>query len=1117
MHFKALCNGLSMPLPNQQLRVTDEVTHPELKTLLRVIRLTSFLLLAAFLQVSARGYSQTVTLREKSAPLEKVFSAIEKQTGFKFYYRLDLLDSARRVDINVRNVPLTEALDKCIAGQAFTYEIIEKTIVLKPKQPAATVQLTPAYLPPAIDVHGRIVNEEGDPVAAISVKVKGTDKGTTTNANGEFQLEGVDADATLLITGINIDAFEINVSKRNDIGIYTAKTKIGSLQEVVINKGYYTTKQKLNTGNVSTVKSEVIEKQPVTNPLAAIEGRIPGLDIRQENGVPGGGFVVRIRGQNSIANGNDPLYVIDGVPYSSSSLSQGNGIINNSPFNYFNPSDIESIEVLKDADATAIYGSRGANGVILITTKKAKAGKMGLNVNAYTGVAKVTHMMKLLNTRQYLDMRREAFKNDGANPGARDYDLNGKWDTTRYTDWQNELIGGTANYNDVQASFSGGNINTQFLLGGGYHKETTVFPGNFSDKKASVHLSLVHNSTDQRFNATITLNYTSDNNTLLNSDMTPGAIKFIPVAPALYDSTGKLNWANSTWTNPLVNLLKKYDPAARNLVGSGQFSYQLMQGLTVKTGIAYTNTTLDEKTLIPISSYNPILVANFPENFTAQNQFASSNSLSWSIEPQISYHKSTKIGTLDFLVGASFQQRKLSSTFISGSGITSDVLIENIASAPYLSVSNNYTDYRYGAVFGRAGYNYKDRYLLNLIMRRDGSSRFGPGRQFGNFGAVGAAWIFSNENFINNGLPFLSFGKIRASYGITGNDQTGDYQYLSTYSSTQFPYQGLPGLLPTRLYNPDFGWETNKKLEAGLELGFLKDRMNFKISYYRSRSSNQLVGYSLPPTTGGSSIVANLPATIQNTGVEMQLDVEVIRNALFSWNSGLVITIPRNLLISYPNLAGSSYANTYVIGQSLYAQKVYQVKGVDLQTGIYTFATKSPGIPVYPDDLATVKDIAKDYYGGIQNTFKYKQWSLDIFIQFVKQTSYNFKKTFALPGTMNNQPVEVLDRWQKPDDRASFQKFTRSYGTETGSVYNAYTASDQSIGDASYARLKNLSLSYQLPSSLLKRWHLQGIRLYLQGQNLFTFTKYIGLDPELPFSQSLPTLRVYTAGFQLTL
>ncbi len=490
----------------------------------------------------------------------------------------------------------------------------------------------------------------------------------------------------------------------------------------------------------------------------------------------------------------------------------------------------------------------------------------------------------------------------------------------------------------------------------------------------------------------------------------------------------------------------------------------------------------------------------------------------WILEPQLQFTSKIFKGSLQVLVGSTFEQDLKNQQTIRGYGYTSDALLRDLQAAAGTTVNTfSNTEYRYEAVFGRINYNWQDRYLLNFTARRDGSSRFGPGKQFANFGAVGAAWIFSKSSWIQNVLPSISFGKIRGSYGLTGNDQIGDYQYLDTYSPTQYNYLGTAGLISTRLFNPNYSWETNYKLEFGEQLNFLKDRIATSVSWYRNRSSNQLVGYPLPLITGQSSVQQNLPATVQNTGWEFELNLVPIITRYFQWNVSFNLTVPSNILVAYPNLEGSSYANTYVVGKSLYIQQRFHYTGVDPKTGLYTFEdVNHDGQISYPEDLTDYKQVAQSFYGGFLNSFFWHNFHLDIFFQFVKQTGYNYlAATFNAPGMMSNQPALVNNRWQAPGDQKPIQKFTQDPGSDANTAYqNAQYFGDNAIGDASYIRLKNLSLSYSFRETILKKLHASTCSLFIQAQNLLTITHYQGLDPENFNITVLPPLRIISAGFR---
>jgi len=1100
------------------------------------MKLTAIILLTTCLHVSAGVVGQTVTIRVRNTPMKEVFREIQKQTGLDVFVDEALLQKTGKITLDVRDMPVPEVLNLCLKNEPLNYFISDGRIVirLKPTAVFQSVDTSRLPAPPPIDVHGRIVNENNEPVAGASVQVKGTNKGATTGNDGVFVLKEVDENATLEISYVGFETITVPVKNRDNFS-FSLKRSESKLDEAQV-IAYGTTTQRLNPGNVGTVKAADIEKQPVSNVLEAIAGRIPGIFIKQVNGLSGGAVAVRIQGQNSIGNGNDPFYVIDGVPYYSQLhrtgiddlLGSSGNNAEGSPFSYINPADIESIDVLKDADATAIYGSRAANGAILITTKKGKAGAAKIDISFRQGVAKVTRKWDMMNTQQYLQMRREAFKNDGLTPNPNsDYDLL-FWDTTRYTDWQKTLIGGAAQYTDVNGSISGGTNSVQYLVGGTYHWETTVFPGNFSDQKGAVHFNVSATNTDRRFRMDFSGIYMADINRLPDAgDLTRAAILSEPDAPALYNKDGSLNWAQnasgtSTWINPISYTYLTYRNKTTNLVGNALLSYHILPGLEVRSSFGYTNTQTNDFAPSPLSAIRP------ERRSSSRNvaSFGNRNQNSWIIEPMVTYKRNIGNGKLDLLAGSTIQQNYINGGYIVGIGYNSDEQLENLSSAASFIIGTSFvTQYKYAALFGRLNYNWLDKYIIDLTLRRDGSSRFGADNQFHNFWSVAGAWLFSQENWMKN-LHFLSFGKLRASYGTTGSDQIDDYKFLSIYNTVGnngLSYQNRTGLAPAGLPNPFLQWEETRKLQGGIELGFFADRIYVNATYGLNRCSNQLLNTVLPSFVGYSSIAANFPATVQNTSWELSLQTVNIKSRSFQWTTNIALTIPRNKLLAFPNFDKSPYTRNLIIGRPLDIQRKLHFLGVDPATGMYQVADANgkPTIsPSYPSDYTVLISIFPKYYGGLQNSISYKGLQLDFFFHFVKQlgsNSYSFMNGFRFPGAffrgLSNQPVTVLDRWQKPGDKASIQL----YSTQNNDNINYVINSNHFYTDASYIRLKNVSLSWQLPAKWKQSAHLQNARIYVQTQNLLTFTSYKGVDPENQSIVSLPPLRVWTFGFQLTL
>lgn len=1098
----------------------------KIKAIFLAMKLTTILLLITFMQVSARTYSQRISLSVKNAPIESVFKEIKKQTGYQFLFNNQMLDDAKSVTIEIDNGTLEQALEQCFKEQSLSYTIVEKTIVIKQKIVSANQVLKSFFPPPPIDVKGKVLNENDEPVAGVTVTVKGTKNATSTDVNGFFEIKNIDENATLVFTSVNMETYEIKVNGKTELAI-NLKTKTSKLDEVQV-IAYGTSTQRLNTGSVSTVKSVAISNQPVSNPVAALQGRVSGLMISSSSGLPGADIQVRVRGENSMKQGNDPLYIIDGVPFFSAALNQfqgGNG--SQSPLNSLNPGDIERIDILKDADATAIYGSRGANGVILITTKKGKAGQSQVNVNVYSGISKTSRMMDLLNTQQYLELRKDAFAQDGVTPTASNAPDLLVWDQNAYTDWQKLLIGNTANVLEAQVSFSGGTALTRFLLSGTYRHETTVLPGDFSFNKGGILLKADHNSSNGKLGITASFNYNADKNRIFPTDVT----QYFTLAPnyAPYNPDGSFQWFGNV-QNPLAILKRTYETKTNNLIGNSVLRYNLTSKLTLRTNLGLTQTNMNQLQTLPFVGFNP---ATAP---ASQSQFGDVSVRSYIVEPQAEYTTRAGAGKLNLLAGTSWQQNVNEGNFLFATGFSSDALLKDIRSASTVTVRNNdYRQYNYQSVFGRVNYNLSQTYLLNLTFRRDGSSRFGPGKRFGNFGAIGAGWILTNESFAK-GLSFLSYAKLRGSYGTTGNDQIGDYQYLDTWGSSSFPYGGLTGLSPTRVFNADYSWEVNKKMEAALELGFVQNRILFTTNYYNNRSSNQLIGRTLSAQSGFSSYIANLPAKVENSGWEFDLNTVNIKGKALTWETSFNLTIPSNKLLEYPNLESSADANSYEVGQSIRMIKGFQFTGVNTATGIPEFLdVNKDGFITSPADYVVLGETMPTFYGGLSNTLSYKGLSLDVFFQFVKQESItlDWGPTTATYGSMNNKNVSALDRWQKPGDITDIPRATTTTANAANVAFrNFYRSSSAAWGDASYIRLKNVALSYDL-SSVFRKIKLNGGSIYLLGQNLWTITNYKGLDPEIngfdrrfvfpinPFgsvkTQALPVLRTITLGIKLSL
>ena len=1098
--------------------------HPASQFIL-IMKLTVLFLTIAILHVSAASFAQKITLSGQNQTLVTALESIHQQSGYALFYDKTLVKQAGNVNVSFKELSLDEAMSAVLKDKPFTYTIIDKTIVIKQKVPTVLDKIK-AVLTPPTDVIGRVTNTHGQPLNGATVAIKRTQTGTLSDANGNFTVRGVLPSDTLVFSYLGYKRQFIKVGEQKDLKIVLEEAT-NQLDQVVI-QAYGQTSQRLTTGDIGKVTSAQIEKQSSMNPLEALQGQVAGVVVTNTSGYASGSVKVEIRGRNTISPffSSDPMYIVDGVPLTilnitnSESYATGSqGVIQSSltspangqsPFFGLNPADIASIEVLKDADATAIYGSRASNGVILITTKKGKAGKTHLDLNVSEGISNTPRYYQMLNTQQYVSMREEALKNDGLPVDINNAPDLVAWGTTRYTDWQKFLWGGPGQLTDAQASLSGGDALTTFRIGMGYNyqKELTATTGN--NNRASLSFDIDRKSPDQRFQVDLSGNYSITQSNLI---YLPGSITIPPNAPPVYAPNGKLNfagWVPLDGSFPFGPLLQPYLSKTNNVNLDMNLSYELYKGLQVKANVGYNNIQNSQVYTLPIASQDP---AFDPTGSTFAGISLAHNLI---IEPQLEYNRIISKGKLNALVGGSYQGNITSAVSASGYGITNDALLSSVGNAPGQFANTSEGQYKYIAGFARLNYNWEDKYILNLNARRDGSTRFAPGRQFGNFGSVGGAWIFTEENWFKKHDAVLSFGKIRASYGTTGGDQIPDYQYLSQWSFGKFTYNNTLPLNPTGHSDSLIHWQVNKKAEIAIDLGFFKDRLTIEIDGYRNRCSDQLTRFPTALITGFNGVTSNLPATVENKGYEINFNGKLINTESFSWTMNFHIGVNRNKLIAYPNLIESPYRDIFVVGQPLNIIKVLHVTGVDPLTGLYAFqdVNKDGSITIDRSDLTSddrhIIDISPKFDGGLTTNLTYKNFDLSIFFYFKKQMGINPLFSFTPPGDVANQPVEVLGRWKNPGDIATAAKFTTQPGDQ--SYTNFFQYSDGTYTDASFIRLENLSLSYNLTSLFNKKAGITNFKVFLKGDNLFIITKYKGLDPEVQIINAPPRPRFISAG-----
>jgi TonB-linked SusC/RagA family outer membrane protein len=1119
------------------------------------MKLTVILVTIVCLQTTAHTYAQKISMVKRNIPLSAVLEEVKKQSGYSLFYDNTLVDQAGATSVNIKDLSVGDALNEILKDQPFSFTIISKTIVIKQKDPALLDRIKTALVVP-IAISGQVVDTTGTGLPGASVTLKGTSFTTKTDDKGLFQFASVpEGSYTLVVSYIGFSTIEkaIKAQSSGDIHQYIMLHYSSSPLDQVQIIGYGTESKRFSVGSVATVTAETIEKQPVTNVLLAMEGQVAGLSVNATSGVPGSTVLVQVRGQNTLGINStalkpydQPLFIVDGVPFASQNnnvsqlsslalqqsytggISQPGGI---SPFNNLNPNDIESISILKDADATSIYGSQGSNGVVIITTKKGKPGKTAVNVNVNTGFSSDAHPVKLLNLQQYLQVRNDAFTADGVKPSsdpnnyqayAPDLTL---FDQNKNTDWQKKIYGQNSSNTNVHASISGGTYNSTYIVSTGYSNSDYDFPGKYADQKLTLHSALHNTSNDKKFTMDLVMDYGYDQN---NSPAFGGgnAILLPPNTPNLLDGNGNLLWSYNgiDLTSYQYNTYVKEPTNLQNynLNGALQLSYKILPGLSISTNLGYSRNTTNEHSENPASAQSPsfkIVTAAF-DNMINQTI---------NIEPQINYTKTFGKGMLSALVGGSYKKNTGYTSSVYGTGYTNDNLLGSIDGAATISTTDNSAIYKYVAAFARLKYIYDQKYIVDLTGRRDGSSNFGPNNQFGNFGSVGAGWIFSEEKLIKDDLKFLSYGKLSASYGTTGSDGVEAYNYQQLYKAigSSVPFQGVKQSYPYNLYNPNYSWALKKSLNLSLDLGFFNNRLLLNGTYYRDRENNQLVNYPLPIQTGFAKVTGNLDASVQNKGLELTATSTNIKTKDFSWSTNFNVTSNRNKLLSFPNLTSSSYSGLYVIGQPTSIIFGYRYKDVNPTTGLFEFykangqVTSAPtfGLASAGGDEVPIANQEVKYMGGFGNNFTYKNFGLYIFCQYSSQNAPNYlQQVYQNYPVVNlqNLPAAILGNYWMPNHTdAPLQRLASSYSSTAISSSSYFYQSTAAYSNDTYLRVKTVALSYTLPSALLQKIHVQSAKIYVNAQNLFTLTNYKVGDPEQFNYVSFPLQRTLAFGLNL--
>lgn len=980
-------------------------------------------------------------------------------------------------------------------------------------------------------VSGRVTSS-ADPngLPGVNVIVKGTNRGVITDLNGRFTVEAAPG-ATLILSFIGYKTQEIFVQEKTDLEVILQEEP-RELNEIIV-VGYSSVDRRELTGAVASVKADKFREISLNGVDQALQGQAPGVQVVQSSGTPGGGISVRIRGNTSISASNRPLFIIDGVPVETGSLSLRDfGGQDDNALSLVNPNDIESVQVLKDASAKAMYGSRGANGVVLIKTKKGNRSLTRINFDVQRGIIDPVKKLELLASSQLLELQREAVVNAGGDPNKEGL-IPGITDAEN-TDWLDAIFR-RGILQQYQLSASGGDDNTTYYFSAGYRDEEGVQLNNrfrrYSttlniERKFSPKLTVGNN-----FTLAYSINDRVKGDNFLDG-VYSGALKSLPFYTP-YDENGNLVgprsplYAGFPNFNPVAQaLLPRFRATTFKMLGNVNATYFFNSNFFLKAqfGVDYNDVTEDqfESSATAIGGFLPSVGGR------GYGVFIASKTANLIGNVVLSYNKKQGANSLSALVGTEVIERPAVSGNVQGRLFPSDDFTY-ITSAGIVDAGSSFK-VRSGLVsfFSEIKYNLKDKYLISIGMRADGSSRFGSGNRFGYFPAISGAWRLSEEKFFQ--IDFIDDLKLRGSFGFTGNERIGDFQFLGAWNST--PYNGTTGVAPENIANPDLKWETTREINIGADISFLSGRIQTTIEAYVNKTTGLLFRQPYAATTGFTSVLTNI-GDLENKGIELGLtSINLDRTIKWSTEINLSRNINKILFLadSIPiyagyNVEGSSATNVVRQGQPLGTFIGLNFLGVNPATGDAIYEDTNGDGVINNSDEIIIGNAQPDLVGGITNRVAYKNFDLTVFFQFsLGNDVLNLTKAGLVNSgsdLQSNQSVDALRRWRQEGDVTDVPRYI------SGNTTNNFH-SNRLIEDGSFLRLKNLGLGYIVPARLTQRLYLSQLRVYASATNLWTLTKYSGADPEVSTLDgsttaqgidffTLPQVRTISIGINATL
>jgi len=1061
--------------------------YPIAKTML-IMKLIAFIMLVTCLQVSATGNSQTISLSEKNASLQKVFESIEKQTNYVFFFDADQLAKAKKVDLRFFKADIDEVLKACFKDQALEYAIVGNTIVIKRKR--TDDKLTEAEPPAPLIITGQVKNDQGEPLSGASVMVKNKNTGTSTDAAGKFSVEAQPGDI-LVISYVGFEAKEVTVGSRTIIDIILSPDQKSGEELVVV--AYGKVKKGDLTGSVAQVKGVDVNSFPTTNVLLAMNGRAPGVRVMQNSGVPGAPVSVRIRGANSILGGNEPLYIIDGFPSSPT---------------YLQNADIESMEILKDASSTAMYGSRGSNGVVMISTRGARKNQpTSIGVDMGYSVQSITKKMKLLNPFQYASLYNEQAINDNMAPYFTQQQLD-SFSTMKGFDWQDLMLRSAPIYNG-SVSVAGGNERTSFFFSGGIFSQQGIIP-NSDYNRYSLRVNINHDIS-KVLSVGYTTVYTRSDRAHQNSatgnrgsDMF-GAMLFAPPTVGPYDADGRYLRLNNVYTfssNAIVNPL-----ALQNEVTNGTKADDIVANLNIRVKLSKDLEFRISGNLMNSNSRQDNFRSRDPYglNSTGNANINTNQSTTLLNENVVTYKKTINSRhVLDFVGGIANQVDK--ATYV-GSGNAQDFLSNAVftgnvqsASIPGLP-SSSYSKTALSSFVGRMNYTFDQRYLLTLSMRRDGYSAYSKESRWQNFPSAAIAWRVSKESFMENSTV-VSDLKLRASYGRTGNTSIGAYQtqnILQPYT-TIFGDALAIGYAPRKEYPGNLKWEKTDQMDVGIDAALFNNKVRVTADYYYKKTRDLLSRVQLPTSFGYEESLRNV-GEISNRGVEIGIDATMVENKDWKWTLGGNISFNRNKVeklyqgqdIVGPNIFTGNindYVNILREGEAVFAFYGFREIGYT-DNGLIRYEDKNNDGAINALDKSVIGNPNPDFVYALNSVTRFKNFELTLFFQGSQGNEiFNVNKAANLDmGFGLNQPVDVYtDHWTPEKTNAKYPKPSNKINGNFSTRF---------IEDGSYLKLRNIMLAYSLPVQNWKLGSFKSAQIYVSAQNLIRITNYSGYDPEV--------------------